>query len=328
MQSTTIPSTMNAILFDSFGSSSVLKVGTTTTPQPKAGEVLIKISHTSVNPVDWKIREGYLQGFLPHALPIIPGWDVAGTIVALGQGSKAFQVNDRVFAYARLPEVKNGTYAEYIALPENFVAALSSDLKNEEAAGIPLVALTAYQGLHENVKIQRGDRVLITAGAGGVGSLAIQFAKLAGAIVTTTASGKNHEYVRALGADHVIDYTSNDVVNAARSVEPHGFDVVFDGAGGDSLKQAWTLIKNGGRLVSIVDTPDAEVAKAKSVDASFHFVYPDGKALATIGKLIAEKKVKLPAFEVKNVREAAAAQDENQKRHVRGKVVLAVDFKA
>jgi len=187
MNTTSIPTTMNAIIFDTFGSSDVLKIGTSSTPQPKAGEVLIKISHTSVNPVDWKIREGYLQGFLPHALPIIPGWDVAGTIVARGEGAEDFEIGDRVFAYARLPEVKNGTYAEYIALPENYVARLSDDLKNEEAAGIPLVALTAYQALHENVKVQRGDRVLITAGAGVVGSLAIQFAKLAGAVVTTTA---------------------------------------------------------------------------------------------------------------------------------------------
>ena len=317
---------MNAIVFENFGSSQVLKPATIATPTPKLGEVLIRIKHTSVNPVDWKIREGYLQAMLPHVFPVIPGWDAAGEIVQVGEGVIQFQVGDLVCAYTRLPEVHWGTYAEYIALPETFLAKLPANLDTPKAAAVPLVALTAYQALHEVVKIKANDKILITAGAGGVGSFAIQFAKLAGAEVSTTAGANNHAYVKSLGAAHAINYQSGSWETIAKTIAPNGFDAVFDGVGSATLTESIGLLKSGGRVVSIVEPPATDALNAKSATGGFHFVYPDGKALSQIITWIAEGKVQLPSIDVRNIKTAATAQDENQKRHVRGKIVLAVDF--
>lgn len=308
---------MQAILFEQFGSSTVLRLAETLKPEPRAGEVLIEITHTSVNPVDWKIREGYLQKALPHRFPIIPGWDAAGRIAALGEGVTELRLGDEVYSYTRLPEVHSGTYAQFIALPAAAVAKKPASISLAEAASVPLVALTAYQALHEVARIKAGDQVLITAGSGGVGSFAIQFAKLIGAVVTTTAGTSNQGYVRELGATHTLDYTKEDVVQAGRRLVPEGFDVVLDGAGGQALKEAASLLKSGGRLVSIVETPAV---------GSYHFVYPNGAQLAEIARLFDGGELATPAIELRSVKEAAAAQDESQKRHVRGKLVLAIDL--
>jgi NADPH2:quinone reductase len=317
---------MKAITFEKFGSSQTLQITTVPDLKPAPNEVLIRNEFTSVNPVDWKIRQGYLQELMPHQLPIIPGWDAAGVVIGVGNAATKFKVGDRVYAYARLPIVQRGTYAEQVSLPEDYWAKIPDAVTTAEAASVPLVALTAYQALHELAKIRVGDHVLVTAGAGGVGSFAIQFAKLAGAKVTATGSRSNHGYMQELGADFVIDYTGGKTVADGRSIAPQGFDVVLDGAGAQALNDAWQLIKRGGRLVSIVETPNEELAKEKQVQAAFHFVYPNGEQLGQIAGLIAAKKVRVPSYQIRSIREAAAAQDENQARHVRGKVVLAVDF--
>lgn len=317
---------MKAIIFKSFGASSVLESATVPTPKPSKDEVLIRISHTSVNPVDWKIREGYLQKALPHVLPIIPGWDAAGEIAEVGEGVRDLAVGESVYAYTRLPEVHAGTYAEYIVVPASFVARRPATLTAAEAAAVPLVGLTAYQALTEFADVKAGDRVLVTAGSGGVGSFAIQFAKALGAHVTATAGSSNQAYLRELGADEAIDYVSQDVGAAGRAIAPQGFDVVLDAVGGTSLAVAAKLVKDGGRLVSIVDTPSQALFDKKTVKHGYHFVYPNGAQLAAIGKLIDAGKVVVPAVAVRSVKEAAAAQDENQKRHVRGKLVLAIDL--
>ncbi len=308
---------MKAIIFENFGNSTVLKQATVANPIPTKGEVLIKITHTSINPVDWKIREGYLQSMMPHQFPIIPGWDAAGEIVALGEGVSHFKVGDLVYSYTRLPTVQSGTYAELIAVPESYVALQPKTLKSFESASVPLVGLTAYQGLHEVAKIKKGDKVLIIGGSGGVGSFAIQLAKIAGASVTAIASKSNINYLKQLGADHVIDYTSEDMKTSALKLEPNGFDIVFDAVGGESLKIGSQLVHQGSHVVSIVETPE---------NGSFHFVYPNGKQLEQMAQLFDAGVLHLPSIQVRSISEAAAAQDENQLRHVQGKVVLAIDF--
>jgi NADPH:quinone reductase-like Zn-dependent oxidoreductase len=308
---------MKAIVFNKFGKSDVLMVSEVPTPAPKKGEVLIKLSHTSVNPVDWKIREGYLQSMLPHVFPIIPGWDAVGEVAAVGEGVRAFKIGDRVFAYSRLPTVQNGTYAEYICLPDDFVALVPAGLKLEEAATVPLVALTAFQALTELLKIKKGDHLLITGGSGGVGSYAIQIAKALGAIVTTSTSTSNVEYVKGLGADHVIDYTKTSLKAGSKLVVPTGYDKVFDAVGGETLIEAGALVKDPVNLVSIVDTP---------AQGSFHFVYPNGSQLKSIAELISSGAVKIPAYAVRSVKDAPKVQDESASHRIRGKVVLKIDF--
>jgi NADPH:quinone reductase-like Zn-dependent oxidoreductase len=247
----------------------------------------------------------------PHHFPIIPGWDVAGEVVALGEGANSVSVGDSIYAYARLPSVQSGTYSEYIALPESYVALKPKNVSAPHAAAIPLVALTAYQGLYEVAKIQSAERVLILGGSGGVGSFAIQFAKLAGAHVTATASSANRSYLEQLGVDTVIDY-KKDSVNAA------DYDLIFDTVGGESLKNALASRSAGTRFVSIVETPPQGL---------FHFVYPNGSQLQTMATLFEAGKLKLPEVKIRRVLEAADAQDESQRGHTRGKVVLAIDFK-
>jgi NADPH2:quinone reductase len=317
---------MKAVFFDTFGGSDVLKTGTLPDPVPGTGEVLIRISHTSLNPVDWKIREGYLKDFLPHQFPIVPGWDAAGIVESVGADITDMKAGDKVYAYARTATVQSGTYAEKIVLPRTSVALAPSKVSVAEAAAIPLTALTAWQGIHENLQVRAGDTILITAGAGGVGSFAVQFARLAGARVVTTASGRNHEYLKALGADLVIDYTKEDVAAKVRSFAPDGVDSVYDAAGGKSLLEAATLLKANGRLVSIVDDPQTAVKDRTGIQASYLFVRPEASQLENVAQLIDAGKVQLPAIEVFSVTEAAALQDESRKGHTRGKVVLAIDF--
>ena len=316
---------MKAALIHGFGDSSALEMGEVPTPEPGPDEVQIRVDHTSVNPVDWKIREGYLESMIPHEFPLILGWDAAGTVSQVGADVKSFAVGDEVYTYARRPTVRFGTYAEYTVIAESAVAPKPKSLSFAEAATVPLVALTAWQALVDFAEVSPGDNVFITAGAGGVGSFGIQFAKHRGAKVITTASVKNHEYVRSLGADHAVDYTKGDTVDAVRGWSDR-IDLVFDCAGGDSLAEGWEVVARGGRVVSIVDTPSEEQAKAKDVKAAFVFVSPNGEELAHIGSLIDAGQVQIPHLQVKSIKDAGAAFDENQSRHVRGKVALKIDF--
>ncbi len=316
---------MKAVFIRKFGDSSALEVGEVPTPEPGPDEVQIRVDHASVNPVDWKIREGYLDGMIPHEFPLTLGWDAAGTVSKVGADVKSFAVGDEVYSYARRPTVQLGTYAEYTVITESAVAPKPKSLSFAEAATVPLVALTAWQALVDFAEVSSGDNVFITAGAGGVGSFGIQFAKHRGAKVITTASARNHEYVRSLGADHAVDYTEGNTVDAVRAWNDR-IDLVFDCAGGDSLAEGWEVVARGGRVVSIVDTPSEEQAKAKDVKAAFVFVSPNGEELAHIGSLIDAGQVQIPHLQVKNIKEAGAALDENQSRHVRGKVALEIDF--
>jgi len=317
---------MKAIIYESFGESNVLKVAQVDEPILKENEVLVKVGYTSVNPVDWKIRQGYLSQMLPHRFPIIPGWDAAGEVVAIGRKVSRFKVGDHIYAYTRKEEVHEGSYAEFITLEESYLAHAPSSIGLEAAAAIPLVGLTAWQALVDAAKITAKDTVFIAGGAGGVGSLAVQIAKVKGAKVITSASKANHSYLESLGADTVFDYRNQDVVAEVKKIAPQGVDVVLDAVGGETLEQVWELIKKGGRLVSIVDTPSEELAKAKGVTAQFVFVAPNGSQLKEIAKLIDSGKIKAPAISVKNIKDAAKAHDESAAGHTRGKLVLDVSF--
>eukprot|EP00011_Vannellida_sp_DIVA3-517-6-12_P014353 CAMPEP_0114616878 /NCGR_PEP_ID=MMETSP0168-20121206/6912_1 /TAXON_ID=95228 ORGANISM="Vannella sp., Strain DIVA3 517/6/12" /NCGR_SAMPLE_ID=MMETSP0168 /ASSEMBLY_ACC=CAM_ASM_000044 /LENGTH=316 /DNA_ID=CAMNT_0001828003 /DNA_START=221 /DNA_END=1171 /DNA_ORIENTATION=+ len=316
---------MRAAIIEEFGASSVLKI-VEDAAKPEAGEkeVLIKVAFAGVNPVDWKIRKGYLKDMIPHNFPIILGWEVSGTVEALGAGASKFKVGDEVYAYVRKPEVKHGAFAEYVTFGEEHVALKPKSITHAQAAGVPLAALTAHQSLFGFANLVSGQVALIHAGAGGVGGWAIQLAKNKGATVITTASAGNHDYVKSLGADVVIDYRSQSFVEEVQKLHPNGVDVVFDTVGGDTQEQSWDVVKQDGVLVSIVSAPDAEKGKAKNIKNTFVFVAPNGEQLDEFtglfdsGKMVPLKTTERPLAEL------AAVQDENEQRHVRGKVVIAV----
>lgn len=315
---------MKAMVIDAFGGPDKLHWAEVPKPVAGPGDVLIKLAATSVNPVDWKIREGYLAKAFPHHFPLIPGWDAAGTVAAVGHDVHGFQTGDAVYAYARKPEVQWGTYAEFIALDASHVAFAPRGLPPEAAATLPLVGLTSWQVLFDTAKLEAGQTALIHAGAGGIGTLAIQLAKARGARVITTARTENHAYVRELGADVAIDYTAGPFAEAVRRAVPDGVDVVFDTMGGQTQADSWSTLKTGGILVSIVDPPLEAEAAARGVRAAYVFVSPNGEQLHDLAALVEAGKVKPPSMQVMALGDAAAAHERSRAHHIRGKIVLKI----
>jgi NADPH2:quinone reductase len=316
---------MKAMVIDHFGTEEELHLNDLPTPQPTENEVQIQLYYTSVNPVDWKIREGMLQNLLPHEFPLIPGWDAAGVVTALGSRVKKFKVGDKVFAYCRKPTVQWGTYAEYICFEADHVAKIPNNINFAQAAAIPLVGLTAWQALFDFAKLNKGESILINAGAGGVGSFAIQLAKNIGARIVTTASPQNHDYVKELGANFVIDYHQSNYAHEIKNLIPEGIDVILDCVGGKTLEDSLNLIKTNGRLVSIVRHLDtSKLPPAKKIQFSFVFVSPNGNELAKIASLIEEGKIHTPHLQELPLEEAAKAQEMIREGHTRGKIVLKI----
>lgn len=310
---------MRAVVINEYGNKDVLVEQELPKPEIKANQVLVEVYATSINPIDWKLRAGYLKAMLDWTFPIILGWDVAGKIVEVGDEVKHFQVGDEVFA--RPDTTPNGTYAEFTTVDEDLLAKKPSNLTFEEAASIPLAGLTAWQCLVDETKVKQGDKVLIQAGAGGVGSLAIQMAKHLGAYVATTASGKNEVYVKQLGADKFINYREQQFEE-----ELSDYDVVIDTMGGDILNKSFQILKPGGRLVTIAGQPDPALIEKHQVTASSYWLTPNGKQLAEIGELL-EKGIVKPqvgsvfGFSAEALQEAHELSETN---HAKGKIVIKV----
>ncbi len=308
---------MKAVIIEDYGSAEQLKYTEDDQPELKDNDVLIEVVATSVNPVDWKIREGYLKEMIPYNFPVILGLDAAGIVKEVGQNVRAFKVGDKVFS--RPDITRDGTYAEYVAVDESLVAKKPIHLSFEEAASIPLVGLTSWQCLVDFANIKEGDRVLIHAGAGGVGSFAIQLAKAFGAWVATTCSTKNVDFVKSLGADKVIDYENEDFTQVLQDI-----DIVFDTLAGDIQTQSYDVLKEEGILVSIAGQPDQELAKAKKVKAGYVFLEPDGEQLAKIGELIEQGKIRANVGTVMKLEEIQEAHRLSETHHAKGKIVLRV----
>ncbi|KHA71356.1 NADPH:quinone oxidoreductase [Pseudomonas chlororaphis] len=248
---------MKAYFIDRYGKQNG-RMGDVPEPLPGAHDVLIEVHAASVNVLDSKIRSGEFKLILPYSLPLVLGNDCAGVVIAVGAAVRGFKPGDAV--YARVPDQRIGTFAERIAVEQNAVALKPANLSMEQAAGIPLVALTAWQALVDIARLQKGQKVLIHAGSGGVGSIAIQLAKHLGAFVATTTSTANVEWVKALGADVVIDYKQQHFEQELRD-----YDVVLNSLGTDVLENSLKVLKPGGQLISISGPPTAEFAKAQGL---------------------------------------------------------------
>ncbi len=294
---------MKAYILDQYGKGRPLRLADVPDPVAGAGEVLIEIHATALNQLDGKLRDGAFKPIVPYKPPFVLGHDLAGVVVAVGRGVRRFKVGDAV--YARPRDLHIGTFAERIAVNEADVAAKPATLSMAEAASIPLVGLTAWQVLVEIAKLKRGQKVLIHAGSGGVGTLAIQIASHLGASVATTASAANADLVRSLGADTVIDYRTQDF-----SEMLSGYDVVLNSLDGTTLEKSLKVLKPGGKLISISSPPDPAFARAMGlnivlrlvlrvmsagirrkakragVDYSFLWMHADGGQLAELGALI------------------------------------------
>ena len=310
-------STMNAVRIHAYGGPELLHYEEVPIPRLHSDDVLIRVQAAAVNPVDWKIREGYLRGFLNHQLPLILGWDVAGTVVEVGPEVTGFKVGDEV--YARPDIERDGAYAEYIAVKASEAALKPTTLDPVHAAAVPLAALTAWQSLVDAAQLQAGQTVLIHAAAGGVGSFAVQLAKARGARVIATASAVNIGLVTELGADQFVDYTRTRFEQVAKEV-----DVVLDTIGGDTQRRSWQILKPGGILVSVISPPPETTAAADGVRSAFVFIQPSGQQLTQIARLIDQGQMKPILHAVLPLSEARQAQVISQGGHARGKLVLHV----
>ncbi|GGH85588.1 NADPH:quinone reductase-like Zn-dependent oxidoreductase [Pullulanibacillus pueri] len=310
---------MKAVVINAYGGREELKAIEFPKPMPREHEVLIEVYATSINPIDWKLREGYLKERLPFKFPIILGWDAAGIIKKVGAKVTEFEEGDKVFT--RPATTERGTYAEYITADASLVAHMPKESSFIEAAAVPLAGLTAWQCLVDFAEIKKGDRVLVHAGAGGVGSMAIQIAKAFGAEVIATGSSKSQSIIKKLGADHMINYMTTPLTEAIDEV-----DIVLDTIGGDSQEKSFEVLKPGGVLVSIVQPPSQERAKEKGVKAGLVWLEPNGEQLATLAKMIEEDELKPLIAEVLPFSEDGLkkAHELSETHHAKGKIVIEV----
>jgi len=246
--------TMKAFVASRYGKANSVEAVELPEPELRDGDVLVQIHAASVNPLDLKIRNGELKPLLPYKLPLVLGNDLAGVVIKAGANVDRFKPGDEI--YAKPDKDRIGAFAELIAISENDVAKKPRRLDMEQAASIPLVGLTAWQALVEKAKLRAGQKVLIHAGSGGLGTIAIQLAKHLGATVATTTSTANVEWVKRLGADVVIDYRSNDFETLL-----HDYDVVIDTQGGQTLEKSLRVLKPGGKVISVAGPPEPDFAK-------------------------------------------------------------------
>lgn len=315
---------MKVMQFSKYGGPDVLEPAEWPDPEPGRGEVRIRVHAAGVNPVDAKIRKGLLKERIPNQLPIIPGWDAAGVIDRVGEGVTAWKPGDAVFAYCRKPVIQFGSYAEYIVLPEGQVARAPRSLTHEEAAAVPLAALTAYQSLFGAGRLSAGQTVLIHAGAGGVGGFAIQLAKLSGARIIATGRADNHATMRKLGADHVVDYTATDFREAVRSLYPDGIDLAYDTVGGDVQVNSADVLRAGGTLVSILAFSDEAAISARGLHPRYVFVAPNQDELSRLARWIDDGQVTVRLADVLPLEHAAEAHRRIESGRTAGKLVLRI----
>lgn len=312
---------MKAAFIEEYGDLNNIKTGQLDKPEAGEGEVLIRIKAAGVNPVDAAVVKGMLKDAIPGEFPLIPGWDVAGVVEETGHSVSRFSSGDEVYAYARRPKIQHGTFAEYVSLPESYLAERPTNISMEEAGGIPLVGLTAYQSIFDFGELKKGQTLLILGASGGVGTLAIQLAKSVGANVIGVASEANHDYMKELGADITIDYKNNHVGKAVKKAQPKGVDLIFHCSRGDSFTQVMEtdVLKDGGKVASITKSkPDI----SDHIEFKYVFVEPNAEQLEHIAALADNGKIKVPVSNTYSLKEAGQALQEIEKLHTRGKLII------
>ncbi|WP_037081057.1 NADP-dependent oxidoreductase [Neorhizobium vignae] len=332
---------MKSFLIDRYRKGGALRLGEIPEPALRDNDVMVEVHAAGVNALDNKIRDGEFKLVLPYRLPLVLGNDVAGVVVRVGANVRKFKPGDEV--YARPAQDRIGTFAEYIAMDEADVARKPGNLTMVEAASMPLVALTAWQVLVERANLQKGQKVLIHAGSGGVGTIAIQLAKHLGAHVATTTSTANVALAKSLGADVVVDYKKDDFEKVLQ-----GYDVVLNSLGKDTLEKSLNVLKPGGKLISISGPPDADFARQngsgwllqqvtrllsfgirrkagrRKIGYSFLFMTANGSQLAQITSLIEAGQIRPVMDRVFPFDKTNEALDYVETGRAKGKVVIAV----
>jgi NADPH:quinone reductase-like Zn-dependent oxidoreductase len=305
-------SMINAIQVHDYGEPDQLKLVQIECPEPKEGEVLVRVYAAGVNPVDWKIRSGMYRNYMPTDLPYVPGADLAGIVETVGSGVVDFQPGQEVYGRSA-----HGSYTEYAIASANSLALKPKSLSFDEAATVPVGAATAWQGIFDHGNLQPGQRVLILGGSGGVGLFAVQFARWKGAHVIATTSTDNVEFVHSLGAEVVVDYKKVRVED-----EVHDVDLVFDTVGGNALPSALPTLKRGGTLVTIAGQPDEAKAQELGIHTDRFSAQVSTELLNTFTQLIDEGQIKVFIQSVFALGEADKAHELSQSGHGRGRIIL------
>jgi len=306
--------TMRVIQVYRYGGPEQLKLEQKLRPEPPAGEVRVRVHAAGVNQIDWKIRQGLMKDFQPMTFPYIPGIEVARVVEGVGPGVTAFEIGQAVFGQSA-----KGAYAEYITESVEALALKPETLSFAEAATVPIGATTAWRALFDHGGLTSGQRVLIQGAAGGVGLFAVQLAKWKGAQVIGTASTANLDFVRELGADTVVDYTTTPVESVIQDV-----DLVLDGVGGETLISSLAATRRGGTLISIAGLPPQEEALARGVRAAFIRNQYSRELLQTLTRLIDDGRLKVTAGKTFSLNEVQLAHEYSRGGHGRGRIVLQI----
>ena len=308
-------SLMKAVAYQNYNSN--IEIIEAAKPELKDRSVLIEVHAASINPIDNILHAGYLHQMSELSFPHIMGYDVSGTVVEVGKGVRSVKVGDEVFA--RPNQEDAGSIAEFARVHENELAIKPKNMSHIDAASVPLAGLTAWQALITKGELKKGDKVLIHAGSGGVGTFAIQIAKYFGAMVTTTTSSKNTNLVKSLGADLVIDYTTQSFED-----ELSDYDLVIDAIGGDTLTKSFKVLKKGGRLISIKGQDTENLAKDYGVNFEWFFMSPDGNMLTELATLISQGIVKTVIDSTYPMKQAPKAFEVLAKGRAKGKIVITI----
>ncbi len=316
---------MRSAQMKGYGSSEVVEINQNAAApnDPSDGKVLVKVKAAGVNPIDWKIREGYMQQMIPLQFPSTLGMDFSGTIEKVGAGVSGFNVGDEVYGQASVTRGGSGAFAEIALANADSIAHKPKSLNHQEAAGLPLVGVSAWQALVETIGLTDGQKkILIHGGAGGIGSIAIQLAKRLGAYVATTASTNDKQFVKELGADEVIDYKTQTF----EDLLPHDYDAVFDTVGGETYKRSFEVLKRGSGMiiVSMLEQPNQQLMEQFGVKAIFQFTQVNRERLTKLAQWVDQNNIRVNVDRTFPLEEAGKALDYQKDVHPRGKVVLAI----
>jgi NADPH:quinone reductase-like Zn-dependent oxidoreductase len=307
---------MHAVQLTAYGGKESITVQETEKPKPSKGEVLVEVIAAGLNPFDWKVRDGMMKDFIPLELPATLGGDLVGRIVEVGEEISEWHVGEVVFGQAGAVSGK-GSWAEYAPVKASSLAIKPDNIGMHEAGGASLVCVSAYQALVETLNVQPGQKILIHGGAGGIGNVAIQIAKHLGAEIAATASAEDEQFVKRLGADTFIDYRTQDFSELLS-----GYDAVYDTVGGDTALKSYQVLRQGGKLVSMVAEPDETFAQQCKVSASHQASQPNPARLNAVAELLKSGAVQIHVDKVFQLSEAAEALEYLKTGSPRGKVVL------
>ena len=313
---------MKAIQIKKYGSNDVVEVNeTASAPSLSSGKILVDIKASGVNPVDWKIREGYMQQIMPLQFPSTLGMDFSGVVKQVeGDAHSDFKQGDEVYGQASIFSGGSGAFAELALASKDSIAHKPKTLNYLEAAALPLVGVSVWQALVEHIRLSKGKEVLVQGGAGGIGSIAIQLAKHLGAFVATTVSTDDKQFVQELGADQVIDYKTENFEDIV-----HDYDAVFDTVSGDTYRRSFKVLKKGsGMIVSTLEQPNSELMNQYGIKAVFLFSQVNKQRLTRLAEWIDQNNIRVNIDKTFSLDEVAKALDYQKEGHPRGKLVLTI----